>query len=867
MKVDYPVLKHPPMLWMEMGGASHLLNLLGLCAAIFFHSARNLNPDVLVRRRVKKNFQSREERRDSAKGNGQSGDTDYGSEDDWKSDGSRTLSKCPSRDGTPSARRTIAPSSSALQVNRSHSAEVILHRKNCISSSTTVTNRDSRGVYLEREVENRKDVSSRSHSSCRHSRRGSTHRERPASAPPTPIALSPNASSCTVGKPPLGENSLVHSFHRSEPEKGRSNRGHHRSSSSTHSARTRGSLPTERKLRGKEHSNRVSPSRASWLRGLLPSGLLAKLRSRRFPTTLATYSTHFYHSVPVLFLHYLCELQQQQAALPILLFSDVSERGKDCLFPFIPFRTELPCNTSSPEVTLPSLSTSLKNKCHFFSPEGNKFGALFSSSASPGSDDSSSGMDCASPVVDNAMFTPSFLVLREMGRLLFSYIVDLFFMDNTMVVRQLRSRHYTKRLVGWCARICSHSLLDPIFLSVLSPIVCVTVKDFSRSGPIRFSIPGCLNGLAWSIGLVVIQGFVLPTLSHLVNRATVTMLEALEYFIQRRYAYLDPFASPFSDTSTASFSPRHLYEEEDSNALTAFPSRTGGETPPLSPSRSLSTQSFQQPHSEQQRSVPDSNIQDVTASSVRILLDLYTKKEKSSEVNVRNEKDGEAAEAQHYRDQKKRFVDSHKKTHHGRQKRLKALESRAQEIVLRAIFYRMISLLVAQVAVDHPMNVLLEGMRGRAMMHYLGLLTAYDTQEELSGAFSPFHWSGWCSYWRYLRSDVCRRSQRDEEDENTNRNYFSFPPLVWILRAIWEKMGKEMEIMWNSIVRASEESVAISQLLRQVSQSGKLPSVGDSFQLAWHSCTALRSLYSGTFFSVFDTLASFYMATWKRLKG
>lgn len=867
MKADTPVLKQSPLFWIEMGGASHLLNLLELCIAIFIHSARNLNPDVLVLRRAKKSSPSRDERRNGANGNEESEGTDYASEDDWKSDGSRTLSKYSSRDRTPSARRTIAPSSLTQHVNRSQSAEVVSRRKSSRSSSTTVANRHSREADSQREGENGKGVSSRPHSSSRHSRRGTSDRERPASAPPTPIALSPNASSCTVGKPPLGENSLQQISHRSEPGKGRSHRGHHRSSSSTHSATTKVSLPTERNLRGREHSRHVPPSQASWLRTVLPSGLLAKFRSRRFPTTLATYFTHFYHSLPVFFLHYLCELQQQQAALPILLFSDVSERGKDCLISFMPFRTVLPCSTNSPARTLPSPSTPSKKRCTLFSSAGCKFSASLSSSSSPGSEDSSSGMGGTAPVGDDAMFTPSFFAIREMGRLLFLYIVDLFFMDNTMVVRQLRSRHYTKRLVGWCVRIFSHSLLDPIFLSVLSPIICVTVKDFSRSGPIRFSIPGCLNGLLWSIGLVVIQGFVLPTLSHLVNRATVTMLEALEYFIKRRYTYLDPFASPFSDISTTSFSPRRLREEEDSNALAVNSSRTGGETPPLSPSRSLLTQSFQQPHSEQQRSIPESSIQEVTANTGPISFDSSTKKEKNSEVNARNEKDGDAAEAKHHHDQKKAFMDLRKKKYIGRLKRLKSLESRAQDIVLRAIFYRMISLLVAQVVVDHPMNVLLEGMRGRAMMHYLGLLTAYDTQNELSGDFSPFHWSGWCSYWRYLKSDVCRGGQLDEEDGNANRNYSSAPPIVFILRAIWEKMGKEMETMWNSIVHASKESVAISQLLRQVSQSGKLPSVGDSFQLAWHSCTALRALYRGTCFSVFDTLAGFYISTWKRLKG
>lgn len=869
------------MFLMETTYTFHPMNLLEICAAIVFHSAKNVNPNVLVHRRVRKAHSSREggeEKRGMSKGYGE----EYGhaSERGSRREDSRTGSRVPSREyNTPSVGHSSAPPWEVYHSRRSRSDGVITRHHTSGAPAAARASRERSYLNTPKRKENDFGCNNISvaHSSHR-CRRGSGNRGRPGSAPPTSSSmLFSNSSTHMSGKPPLAEEPRRHHRDRIEGEKAKGSHRHQHSSSFTGSRDEKDRSPGVKKVRGPERALHPHKRGGSWLNFLFPSCLTRTWSSRRVATKLALWYTHLFHSLPVSLLHYLSELQRQQAVLPILRFSDISECRMQSLSSFISCGVVPPTSSvvldsfSSLASRAESSSSPLSSASKLFSSDACKvlcYQRLFSSLPACGvATDSLNGSEGVGKAVDCPLFNPSFLVLREIGRLLFAYIKDVFFMDNTIVVRQLRSRHFGKRALGWCARVVSHSLLDAVFLSVLTPVVCMKVQDLSAPEPFCVSIPGSLKGLAWTTGIVLIQGFVLPTLSHLVNRSIITVFEGLEYFIQRRYSYMDPYVSLSSNSSSFSLSPSHRNEGDHLTPSLQAPSRSVSEIIP-----SLSHQSqnvFSKPAygDKNQLALEGGTISIVSAPQPpKLHQSGKTGDTAEGDENIKNVANEDAGLAQRLSDQEKLYAELRRKKRQAREKHVQVMERRAQQVVVRAILYRMISLVVAQVVVEHPVMVLVEGLRGRAVMHFTGFLREYDISAS-SNDFCPYRWSGWCSYWRYITGSSPSYNGDEEEGIDPFPNQSGTPPVVSVLRAIWVAGGQEVEAMWNAVVRVSGESSAISELLQRVSQSGKLSSVGDSFQLAWHSCMGLRSLYSGVSFTVFDALVSFYMATWTRLQG
>lgn len=856
---------------METSYAFHPINLLEICASIVFHSVRNFNPDALVFRRVKKSHSSREATQRKEKSSKvYSEDSDHPSESkakrgDSRRGGSRTHSMehaLSSGRARASARESPYPKPSLID-----EGSVVSD----ISGEPVTSARRGR-LEMASSNEGGGEAEHKAFTSSSHRRRHATGgRGREGSGLPT--RSTSNASLFPTGKSALAEGYRQHRPHRTGSANGPSNHRQHRSLSLTESKAERHGTPPLKKGQRTKHSHRSSKSHSFW-RNLVPSEWKHRWSSQRFATKMAVFYTHLFHSLPVSFLHYLCELQRQHGALPILRFSDVSERGKESIFSFFPTMEAATMMDPLSEASLSSASRAeSSSSTKFFSlasSSENVFTKAFSSSLPAASlnSDFSNDMDDTRRTGDSRAFHSSFLVVRELFRLLFLYIEDVFFMDNTIVARQLRSRNYAKRMIGWCIRIISHSLFDAVFLSVLSPAVCMTVQDFSMTGPLRLTIPGLIKGLSWSTGLVLIQEFVLPTLSHLMNRATVTMFEGLEYFIQRRYTYVDSFACCASDASSFSIAQSPLSEEDSVALRLQLPLRSVSESSPLSLSSPQPTPSSQLLLVNQHQSTVGPSNPNAHFASV-LEKDAHPER-KTSRIDESKKGANEITEdtelAQRLRDQERVYAQLRRKKRRARQKQLEAMETRAQQVILRAILYRMASLLVAQIVVEHPVNVLLEGMRGRALMHFTGVLAAYDN-ETSSGLLFPFCWSGWRSYWSHCTRSGVPPSRVEEESSIASKHHVTAPLPLSLLRAMWGAAGSEVEIVWNAVIRASGEFSAISQVLHRVSHSGRLPSVGDSFQLAWHSCLGLRSLYSGISFTVFNGLTSFYMATWRRLQG
>lgn len=712
----------------------HPISLFSIGINIVYHTVRLFSPDTLVFRRVRKTSSKYQTHLRAETGSQYSGYND--------SDVSQTSSRVSRR------LRTAATVSTSVEdkKQRAHSADVVgsAITRPMIRRSRSDDHRAISGS-LTRSASGRVTVDSALPATNRTPLEGSV------TGDATPM----------VGKPPLADGSQLH--HRSRR-------------SSVHTQRSR--VKSEKK----DYPASLRMSDAVTSRRSFNERIRGWFRiSQRKVTKAAELFVHVYHSLPVATLHYFCVFQWQISAVPLLCFPDISLRGQELLQQFIPCDIAPSGNATATQ------------------PTPSKRMGFFNSSPVSSPPVSSRPCDFYVASSQDIFFSVPFMTVREILRLTGTYLVDILFMDNTIVVRQLRSRHYVKRALGWVLRIVAHTLVDSVMISTISTMLCLTVQSgASHGGPLRFTMPGLLKGMSWSVLMVIVDRFVSPVLSHLVNRAMVTLFEAVEYFIQRRYVYVDS-GILFSDSSSerASYAGDHDYSESEGSEM-------------------------------------------LSKKSSRITPSLSTNQPKDEPM------DEDAVRAARIREQERIYERERRERHRLRRERIAAQETSVQRTIVRAILYRLVSLLVAQIVVEHPVNVLLEVMRGRSVMHLTGLLREYNANS--SDSF-PISWSGFTALM----------------EDTVNRNT-SVPAPVAVLRAIGMSVGEEVNIVCRRVVAVSGQLEHIRAITQRVAESN-VSSAFDSIELAWHTILSLSSLYRGVGVTILDNLLSFYVGTWRRLAG
>lgn len=165
--------------------------------------------------------------------------------------------------------------------------------------------------------------------------------------------------------------------------------------------------------------------------------------------------------------------------------------------------------------------------------------------------------------IQNEFYSPAFLSTRINLCLLSSFIHENVLFKSVLVTRQLRSGSSAKRVTGWFFHITAHTLLDPFFLSMVAPIALMRASSNATSTPltVNASLPGVARGLGLSFIAVLVEQWVSPALCRLVDRAAVTLLEAVEYVTQRRYEYVDISSASQSCTSESDVSVRSFADE------------------------------------------------------------------------------------------------------------------------------------------------------------------------------------------------------------------------------------------------------------------------------------------------------------------
>ncbi|KPA85992.1 hypothetical protein ABB37_00281 [Leptomonas pyrrhocoris] len=481
---------------------------------------------------------------------------------------------------------------------------------------------------------------------------------------------------------------------------------------------------------------------------------------------------HVLHAVPVMIVHYCCELKRQLVTLPLLRFSDICVRFS----PRDAAHSEAAGRAGAPAATKTSAD---------WPPTEEAF------EASP------------SATIGHLLLT------RWMLHAVESYIDKSFFLDETLVVRQLRSKRTLRRVVGWTVRVVSHTVFDPLLLSIVVPLLIsseTSAAAASTDAPrVLFTVPGMVRGLGISAASVIIQWLVMPTASRLVDRAVLTSFELVEYLIMRRYAH-------WSDEDEDE--EEDDLDEEDGDDGASIASGVSGASRDVE-SRSASQQSSASAAAE------------VATAEDRI------------------------------RRQRRRLRREKLERRKRREQRQAARERAMRRTVLRAIVYRVVSSVVAQVVVDHPLSVLVELLRGRATLHFTGMLTPYAAMTAAQDGLS------WANVWRYAEAFATpvKRAAADREDEGVPRS-------VVALRRAGRDAAQELVVISSSVLDNSGQQGTLDAVKRRAAAKkarGKVTSAADSAEFLLHSALSLSPFYYGLQFTVIDNVLSFYMAVWTRL--
>lgn len=566
-----------------------------------------------------------------------------------------------------------------------------------------------------------------------------------------------------IGKPPL---SGRRPSSAAAPGASTSARSSRRGSAAELSSSRRGSSGDGQERTSRHRSRTRKPEKAGigtskgWWRHLRHS-------LRRWDVTAPAYLlAHLLRAVPVSCVHMSCEVQRQVAALPLLRFRDEGTNGRQVLQPW----------------AAAVLATAEEKTPEFGScAESTPYGLPSSWVA--------------------AQFVATHVVLRTASH----YVEGAYFLDETLIVRNLRSRRFSRRLLGWGMRITSHAVLDPALLSVVATLICLSVRDLAPcAGPLRYTVPGFLRGMMCSFVSVWLRYIATRTSHWLVNRGIVTVFDFMEYLLTRRY--------------------RTEWPEDDED-----PEDTGSEDDETGKNDDWASRGSR-------RTVAGQG--PTPASSLNVTSD---------------DEHGTAVltAVQQVEEEQRRQAREKRRRRKRRQVRRELIATRARQALLRAIAYRVVASLVANCVVQHPMGVAVELIRGRALMHITGLLQPYEeaTSQDIISIDSIK---------RFFREAVNPPHATDGVTE-------AEPPIVRLPRKIGKDIAYEADILTASVRDASGQAPAIMELRARVDTDGYVPSARESAELLARSVMAFSPLYYGVQYTALDELLSFYMAVWTRL--
>lgn len=492
-------------------------------------------------------------------------------------------------------------------------------------------------------------------------------------------------------------------------------------------------------------------------------------RIRQTNVTRAAYLfAHMLREVPVTAVHYCCGLRLQMAALPLLHFPDTQN-----------IDAAASRHGSPPAAVVPGVERIMNG--------------------------------------DPAELL-RFLALRWVLKSIADYLEAALFFDDGYVVRQLRSKRYWRRFTGWSIRIASHTLLDAAFLGVVGPLFMVQASSASAapsppSSPdeataFKLTLPGLLRGLALSGAGVVVQWLWMPFFSQLVDRAVVTVFEAVEYVVMRRYV-----AWPNEEDEDEEEEEEDTEEVDGNDAETSLLDQDRGE-----------------------------------AVSVRSGTTVAASRRDGADPNTTDDRLRRRLRRQKLR---------------RRQERLQRQEQRDRALhqaVMRAIFYRIAGSVVAQCLVNHPCAVLVELLRGRAMLHFTGLLDSYADISPVTDGVNL------ANVVRYAAMSVGEAPLPPAIQATVEAEV---PQLLTILRFIGSDVAHEVRMISSSVLAVSGEAAAIhavQQRAQAAIAAEGTPKAVDAAELLYLSLRSLSPFFAELPFSIADKLLSFYMSVWTRLR-
>ncbi|CAD2214572.1 hypothetical protein AGDE_08742 [Angomonas deanei] len=359
------------------------------------------------------------------------------------------------------------------------------------------------------------------------------------------------------------------------------------------------------------------------------------------------------------------------------------------------------------------------------------------------------------------------MVARSLHRMTANYLEDKYFLDSSVVSQLMRSRKSTRRLLGWTMRLVSHTVLDTVFLSVTTSLLSVAL-DCSLH----------------------------PSTTGLGNRALRTMLP-LRWSVGGTLRALSCGAAAVGTQYLLSPIVTSLV---DRGLVTVF----------------VSSEYFLL---RRYRTFPPDSDEESEEDDEELANEPHTDME-----SVAGDEDAAKKAEREYRRQR-------------RQKRkLREAKQKAREDALRAaiyrnILYRVIATLVADVLAAHPLRVLTEVFRGRAMLHLTGMPFYYDKVQPGTAI---------------TKDDVVAFFQFETEDD--------VPPVVEGMRSAVKSLAVESE----AVVAALQNNKNGLALTPQ-------NFVGDSREKMKIVAYTLLPLFNGVQYTALDCLLGFYLSVWTRL--
>ncbi|RNF00629.1 hypothetical protein TraAM80_07552 [Trypanosoma rangeli] len=410
----------------------------------------------------------------------------------------------------------------------------------------------------------------------------------------------------------------------------------------------------------------------------------------------------------------------------------------------------------------------------------------------------------------DAVFAPGLLLSFLTARLLLGvaqqYMMERFFFETNLVVRNLRSRRAWRKALGWSLSLSARTITDPIAFSALTPMLLNRVQDFSSvSGPLRYTPAGVSKGLAMGFAGVVLEMMIVPAASQLCQRAIVGTADAAEYLLLRRYARRGVRVAGEAKDDNAS----HVNSEDERG------DGAGSFAGSLNSSR-MSLREMAGVGAKASHEGPGAHSREEPRNAERLRRRLEAAERKKAETEVR--------------------------------------------VIWRAIIYRVCSLLIAQCFVQHPLTVLAHMLYGRAVLNATGLLKLYDDAPAV-----PLTWT---DYLQFLRS--CGSVEAGVEQGSgvraveLLRSIGGFIGYEVSMVSSCIRCFSTRDAAIRALVAHAEQR-RTSRDGHDGVDAG--PSALESVELMFLSAASLSPLFTAVHFTAIEKLLAFYMDVWVRLRG